>query len=67
MLEQLKTLAFSQVLQHPACLDKSIQTRKTIRYFFTVNTLANMVQFHITIKSSPYRHKYLTPCLVHKS
>ena len=25
---------FSQVSQHPACLDQSIQTRKTIRYFF---------------------------------
>ena len=25
---------FSQVSQHPACLDESIQTRKTIRYIF---------------------------------
>ena len=29
-------LRFSQVSQHPACLDQSIQTRKTIRYFFNI-------------------------------
>ena len=29
-------LRFSQVLQHPKCLDQSIQTRKTIRYFFNI-------------------------------
>ena len=28
-------LRCSQVSRHPACLDQSIQTRKTIRYFFT--------------------------------
>ena len=27
-------LRFSQVSQHPACLDHFFQTRKTIRYFF---------------------------------
>ena len=27
-------LRFSHVLQYPVCLDQSIQTRKTIRYFF---------------------------------
>ena len=29
-------LRFSQVSQHPVCLDQIIQTRKTIRYFINV-------------------------------
>ena len=38
-------LRFSQVSQHPACLDQSIQTRKTIRYFFNLNSLSAISAF----------------------
>ena len=47
-------LRFAQVSQHPRCLDQSIQTRKTIWYFFSpkallvVNNEKRVFYFHYT-------------------
>ena len=42
-------LRFSQDSQHLACLDQSIQTRKTIRYFFIIKRLRLYVAMYLAL------------------
>ena len=63
-------LRISTVSQHPACLDHVIQTRKTIRYFFSNKEILQEVLLHLDLiirtnkrfctKYSPFNFKHCT-------